>query len=114
MKRPVRDTGKDTSRMLRAGADKVYFAKVWDDQLLDVFNKIMELVPENIPVVCESPALRNFVEPGVFLIITSETINKHKDINHLKALPHLMLRLEELKDTESLPIEFNAGKWSLI
>ena len=28
-----RETSKDTSRMLKAGATKVYFAKVWDDQL---------------------------------------------------------------------------------
>ena len=37
-----RETSKDTSRMLNAGAEKVYFAKVWDDQLFEVFKKIME------------------------------------------------------------------------
>jgi hypothetical protein len=79
-----RDTIKDTSRMLKAGAYKVFFAKVWDDQVLDVFNEIMESIPANTPVICESPALRNFIEPGVFVIMTSDTINKHKDINHLR------------------------------
>ena len=29
-----RNSFKDTSRMLTAGADKVYFAKVWDDQFV--------------------------------------------------------------------------------
>lgn len=106
-----RGTAKDTSRMLRSGAAKVYFAKVWDDQLLDVFNKIIEHVPSNVPVICESPALRNFIEPGLFIIMTSDIINKHKDINHLMTLPHVLFKLEELKKIDTLPIGFEEGKW---
>src|SRR5664280_2664301 len=56
------DSSKDTSRMLYSGASKVYFAKVLDDRLLFVFNKIKDLIPQGTPIVCESPALRNFVE----------------------------------------------------
>jgi hypothetical protein len=107
-----RETTKDTSRMLNSGAFKVYFAKVWDDQLLTAFNEIIKYIPSDVPVICESPALRNFIEPGVFLIITSKTINKHKNIKHLQALPHLMFDLEELKNTGSIPIEFENGRWS--
>ena len=79
-----RNSFKDTSRMLDAGADKVYFAKVWDDQLFEVFNEIMKFIPAGTPVICESPALRNFAEPGVFIIMTSDIIDKHKDISHLQ------------------------------
>ena len=56
----------------------------------------MKIIPEGTPVICESPALRNFAEPGVFVIMTSDVIHKHKDISHLKALPHVMFQLEEL------------------
>jgi hypothetical protein len=106
-----RDGQKDTARMLRSGAEKVYFAKVWDDKLPDVFDEIMKLIPEGTPVICESPALRNFIEPGVFVIMTSETINKHKNINHLIVLPHLMVKLEELKNMKIFPIGFEDGRW---
>jgi hypothetical protein len=106
------ETSKDTSRMLKAGATKVYFAKVWDNQLLNVFNEIMEYIPSNVPVICESPALRNFIDPGVFIIMSSNTVDKYKNINHLHTLPHLMLKLEELNGTVSLPIGFEGGKWS--
>src|SRR5450759_1860516 len=92
-----RDTSKDTSRMLLSGAHKVYFAKVWDDQLLNVFNEIMKYIPSNVPVICESPALRNFIEPGIFIIMNSDLVNKQKNINHLQALPHKMFTLEELE-----------------
>jgi hypothetical protein len=107
-----RETSKDTSRMLKAGAFKVYFAKVWDDQLLTAFNEIMKYIPSDAPVICESPALRNFIEPGVFLIITSKTLNKHKNIKHLQALPHMMLEYEKLDSIDYFPIEFGNGKWS--
>jgi hypothetical protein len=109
-----RGTSKDTSRMLDSGAAKVYFAKVWDDQLFDVFRKIMKDVPENTPVICESPALRNFVEPGVFIIMTSDTINKRKDVSHLQAFPHLAFRLEELENLAALPIDFKNGSWKYL
>lgn len=107
-----RNTNKDTSRMLKSGAGRVYFAKVWDDQLFEVFNKILKLISENTPVICESPALRNFVEPGVFIIMTSDVVNKQKKLNHLQELPHLMFKLEELKNITEIPIRFENGKWS--
>jgi hypothetical protein len=106
-----RNSFKDTSRMLNAGADKVYFAKVWDEQLFEVFNEIMKIIPAGTPVICESPALRNFAEPGAFIVMTSNTINKHKDIKHLQNLPHVMFHLEELENIETLPIRFEGGKW---
>jgi hypothetical protein len=104
-------TFKDTSRMLDSGAYKVYFAKVWDDQLFEVFSEIMKFIPQATPAICESPALRNFVEPGVFIIMTSEDINKKKDISHLQKLPHVMLKLEETDNSDSFPIGFEEGKW---
>jgi len=108
-----RDTSasKDTSRMLKAGAAKVYFAKVWDNKLPDVFERILKLIPANVPIVCESPALRHFTEPGVFIIVTSDTVVKHKDISKLMALPHVMIKLEDLSGIKSFPFEFRDGGW---
>jgi len=108
------NTTKDTSRMLHSGAGKVYFAKVLDDRLKFVFDKIMDLIPEGTPIICESPALRNYIEPGVFIIMSSEITNKRKDINHLQDLPHLMFKLEELAGISSIPIGFENGMWKLI
>jgi hypothetical protein len=100
--------------MLKSGAVKVYFAKVFDDRLLFVFNKIKDLIPKGTPIICESPALRNYIEPGVFVIMSSETTNKRKDINHLQALPHVMFKLEELNKISEIPIEFENGRWQTI
>ena len=105
------NTSKDTSRMLHSGAHKVYFAKVWDDQLLNVFNEIMGYIPSNVPVICESPALRNYIEPGVFIIMYSGVVNKQKNINYLQTLPHVMFVLEKLESLDSVPIRFEEGRW---
>jgi hypothetical protein len=105
------DSSKDTSRMIRAGAAKVYLAKVQDNKLFEAFIEIMKEVPEGSPVICESPALRNFVEPGVFIIMTSDIINKHKNIKHLQDLPHLTIKLEELENADFLPVGFKDGNW---
>jgi hypothetical protein len=105
---------KDTSRILEAGADKVYFAKVWDNQLFDAFNEILKFIPAGTPVICESPALRNFAEPGVFIIMTSDCIDKKKDISHLLTLPHVMFKYEALEKTGIIPVSFESGSWHLI
>ena len=106
-----RQTSKDTSRMLNIGAFKVYFVKVWDDQLLDVFNKILTYIPSDVPIICESPALRNIIEPGVFIIMTSNTVNKYKNINYLQALPNITLKVEDLEKKEPVSVGFEDGKW---
>ncbi len=105
------DSTKDTSRMLHAGASKVYFAKVLDDKLLFVFNRIKDHIPERVPIVCESPALRDFVEPGVFIIISSEATRSRKDISKFLALPHLKFEFEKLQGMSSIPIGFEDGRW---
>jgi hypothetical protein len=107
------DSGKDTSRMLRSGAVKVYFAKVLDNNLFEAFIRIMDNIEAGTPVICESPALRNYAEPGIFIIMTSDVNYNKKDIKHLQILPHLMIKLEDLANIASLPFGFKDGRWSL-
>lgn len=104
-------SNKDSSRMLSSGAEKVYFAKVWDVNLLTVFNKIMNYVEAGSPVICESPALRNYIEPGAFILMNSDSQHNKKDISHLQTIPHLMIKLEELGSMDSEIIGFENGKW---
>jgi len=63
------DTEKDTSRMLRAGACKVYFLKVRFDQLENGLKALLQRIPDNALTVCESNSIRKVIEPGLFLVI---------------------------------------------
>jgi hypothetical protein len=106
------DTRKDTSRMLRAGARKVFFAKVTDNDLLSAFRAIMDYLPDNTPMVCESPGLRHFVEPGLLMIMKSDNAYNNKDINSFLKLPHVLLHLEDFDQMEEIPVKFEGGKWT--
>ncbi len=105
------ESSKDTSRMLKAGASVVYFAKVTDKTLSDAFIKIREKVGNSSPIICESPALRRFVDPGLFVIISSDKVEKQKDISHLQNLPHVKLKYEDIINQTILPLNFIDGKW---
>jgi len=104
-------TSKDTSRMLKAGAAKVYFAKVTDKSLAFAFGEILKKVPAGTPIICESPALRKYVEPGLFIIMTSEDNNNQKNINLLYALPHVEFDLGYLSRNEVMPLILDNGRW---
>jgi hypothetical protein len=105
-------TNKDTSRMLNSGAARVFFAKITDNYLHTAFSEIMKLIPSWIPVVCESPALRHFIEPGLFVIMKSENANNNKNINQLLLLPHVMFHLDDLSRFKTIPFDFADGKWA--
>jgi len=55
---------KDTSRMLHSGAVKVTLPKSLMTGCYLFSIKIKDLIPEGTPIICESPALRNYIEPG--------------------------------------------------
>ena len=105
-------TGKDTSRMLKAGAKRVLFAKVTDNDLLSAFKSIMEYIPEGAPIVCESPALRYYVEPGIFVIMRSDESNNNKNINQLLELPHVSIHLDIVLAMNEVPFKFERGGWT--
>lgn len=105
------DIPKDTSRMLHAGAADVFFAKTTDGKVSAAFKKIMHIIPKGIPVVCESPVLRKFVEPGLFAIMVSKDSNNNKDIKYLSSLPHVEFDLEFLEKNQDLPLNFENGRW---
>ncbi len=104
-------TDKDTSRMLRAGASRVFFARATDEYLAGAFRMIQDLIPAGTPVVCESAALRHFIEPGLFIIMTSKEKNKSKDVSQLQKLPHVEFNLENLPVNRELPVSFHNGRW---
>jgi hypothetical protein len=106
------DSTKDTSRMLKAGARRVFFAKVTDNDLFSAFKAIMGYIPENAPIVCESPALRYHVEPGIFVIMSSDNSHNKKNINQLLELHHVMFQLEDLLKMEEILVRFEGGKWT--
>ncbi len=110
------NTGKDSSKMLKAGAYRVFYIETNDEHLLSAFIKFKELAPPGYPIVCESPALRNYVRPGVFFIVDSEANrNKKESILAWKSLADKYLEAD--KDNveefiENIGISDNSWRYS--
>ena len=65
----IGDTSKDTSRMLNAGAKKVYLLLVETNSLKKGINALLDTLPYNTFVVIESNSIRKVLEPGLFIVI---------------------------------------------
>ena len=60
---------KDSSRMMKAGAVRVFYVQTRDRNIREPFEQILKLIPKDQPVVCESGALLNHAKPGLFVLI---------------------------------------------
>lgn len=65
------DTSKDTSRMLRAGAKKVFYLRGDDEGIEAGYWEFLQKIPGDALVVCESNSLRSVVEPAIHIVVRS-------------------------------------------
>lgn len=63
--------GKDTSRMLRAGARQVFYLRSDDKGIGSAFAEFQKQIPAKAVVVCESNSLIKIVRPALFLVVRS-------------------------------------------
>lgn len=61
-------SGKDTGRLLAAGASRVFWLRVLKTHLKEGLAALLDAVAPEVTSICESNSLRNVVEPGVFLV----------------------------------------------
>ncbi len=64
---------KDTSRLLAAGASRVFWLRVMKTHLEETITALLDIIEPDAVTVCESNSLRKVVKPGLFLIV------KHRD-----------------------------------
>lgn len=83
---------KDTSRMLRAGARKVFYLQGDDAQIRAGFQKFQRLIPAAAPIICESSSLWKYVRPGLLVLVKAV---------HVKIKPRAL----EIADHASLIVD---------
>jgi hypothetical protein len=101
---------KDSSRMLKSGAAKVFYVQSEEERIMKAFSDIYTTIPSEQPVICESPALINYLDPGSLIMMVLPEIRNPKTIYYANRLPDLELRINELT-ARALPIEFLNGQW---
>lgn len=72
---------KDSSKMLAAGAQKVYYIQCDTSTIKESIRVLKEIIPDSVALVCESAALREKVNPGYFVLMSGkEAIVKNKHL----------------------------------
>lgn len=109
------DSRKDSSRMLQAGASVAYYIQVKDKNLEEAVSFLFQNFHNNIPVICESPSLRNFVLPGVFIIVHRSTLRyPKKDVLNQKAFADLFTYYDgTVFDFDTVRILLKGNNWLL-
>lgn len=87
---------KDSSRMLKAGANRVYYIECYDEYMKEAFEEFLQITEISGPFVCESPALRKYIKPGVFIIVDSQSnFNKKQDVLEMRQKADLFIEADK-------------------
>ncbi|MBN1387820.1 MAG: hypothetical protein JW965_05190 [Bacteroidales bacterium] len=101
---------KDTTRMLNSGAAAAYYIQAYDKNVLHAFRLVASTIPEDIPVICESPSLIKYIKPGVIFITDNKQVKYKKDIaGMLSKADYIYHPLTEKVNIDDL--DFSGGSW---
>jgi hypothetical protein len=101
---------KDTSRMLQCGAVQVFYSQSEESKIAGAFEVIFKLLPAGTPVVCESPALVKYIEPGIFVLMRGSD-KPSKDLSEIEIYPHSEFTIDDIDGNRALPFVFENLEW---
>jgi hypothetical protein len=102
--------------MLKAGALKVFLIVSPESYLGEAFSFLQPFIIQGAPVICESPALRRYVEPDLFILMMHTPGNsvKRKNIDDLIGLSDLNLSFNDLDKGKADIIDLDSySRWYL-
>lgn len=107
--------GKDTERLLAAGATSVYWLRVLKAHLEEGAEALFRTVDPAATVICESNSLRTLVEPALFLMFRHKSERSFKE--SARAVRHCANRLVTF-DGSGLDMDLGAvdlveGRWTM-
>ncbi len=108
---------KDSSRMLKAGASRVFYVEAEDRFIGHAIEKLKADFGKNTPIVCESGGLRNFVKPSLFLICRNKKNPEQEKHQPLIEKADQILKFKRKKNKFNFDIsrlKFENGKWQII
>ncbi len=106
-------SAKDSSRMLQAGAARVFYCQVAEGMITEAFGRLSGYITDKSPVVCESPSLALYYEPGVMIMMTGSD-TPGREAGELLNLSHIRYTIDDLDRSTSLPFRFSGGAWQEI
>ncbi|MCF8373668.1 MAG: hypothetical protein K9H64_18755 [Bacteroidales bacterium] len=106
---------KDSSRMLKAGASKVFYIESEAENLASVFDDFSEEIEPGQIIVCESNGLSELVKPGVYLLVDrDENIEKKPSVQKALQKVDAVVEMKNggfLHVLSRLTLESNVWQW---
>jgi hypothetical protein len=104
--------GKDSSRMLNAGADKVYFIQAEDSEIPNALELIQ--LNKNEPVICETGGAGRFITPGLQIFLDSGQNDNELKNRDIKYKSDLIIRMKEERfDFDVDRITYHDKTWKI-
>jgi molybdopterin-guanine dinucleotide biosynthesis protein A len=108
-------SGKDTSRLLAAGASRVYWLRVLKTHLDEGASALIETLGADTTCICESNSLRRVVDPGLFLLARRQDARPWKESAQQvqQCADRIVTARDGTFDLDLDRIELPGGKWKL-
>lgn len=109
-------SNKDTARLLRAGASRVFRLRVLKERLQEGLTALQKIMGPGAISICESNSLRHVVEPGLFLMVRGPGPNGWKS-SALKVKEHADKMVFSENGTFSFDlnqVRILNGRWALL
>ena len=105
-------TNKDSSRMLRAGAENVYFIQAADKSIDKAWIELQNYLPAKGLIVCESGSLGQTVKPGIHFLLINNAPDHQKQsfINNLAKADYILTQNDFNETQLKFSISYNK-KW---
>jgi molybdopterin-guanine dinucleotide biosynthesis protein A len=108
-------TNKDTTRLLSAGASRVFWLRVMKTHLEEAATALLEVMGSDVVSICESNSLRHAVEPAVFLMVKDRSVKTWKESAKQvrRHADKIVTSNGKGFDFSLEQIELDNGKWTL-
>ncbi len=105
---------KDTSLPLKAGAKKVYWLIVLEDNLDEGASALLDLIPADSVIVAESNRFRLAVQPGLFLMLINPQKKIKESANRVKKFADQIIKTDGKQFDYNIDnIEYFQNEWKL-
>jgi len=111
-----KSSGKDTSRLLAAGAARVFWIRVLKEHLSEAITALLDTIGSETVSICESNSLRQVIEPGLFLMARNSDSETWKSSAQQvrKYADRIVISEGGCFDFDLDRIKLVGGKWTLI
>jgi hypothetical protein len=91
----ITNSTKDTARMLKAGANRAFYIRSFDENIEQAMQVFFEIIPKESVIICESGSLRKVVKPGLFLYLENGNINLKEKNRMIRDLADIILKSDK-------------------